>query len=277
MPSPFHTILIITALLTHHSLQADLDRSISESFEQPKEVKTFHEETFRCVMGVAYQRLLEGADDWKPDAYSRKLVSFLNNEKIPNLLTNVSNIKLQKDFNHLMINFDLYKNLYKEAIKKCDLSVVLENTKGRCYEKYGETNCMKTNAVSYGKRCPEGYTNYKNYFCFPKCPEGFKEEKTYCLKGNHKKVGLLETCLSGDVIMFHYIYVYLCLYRVMSLCMRGKFDIYLDGDFDLFMYLIWWLLRYRFCNIGDFEILFFDLLQSYSDSLISLNWPFLSC
>lgn len=191
MPKRIKNLILILSLLYTLTFQLGDKKSSTFISEEESKPKKFQTKTFRCLMKVAYQRLLEGSPGWKPDRYTQSLLRFLKDDSNDDLLKYASNIKLQKDFNKMMLNYDLYKKTYQDSIKKCKLEDVLNNTQRRCFEKYGDVNCMQTNSVSFGKKCPDGYINYKNYFCLPKCPDGFREENTFCSKGNHKKVNSL--------------------------------------------------------------------------------------
>ena len=197
-----------------------IDSKTVKSVDTQTFKKTFNREKFRCILKVLYARLFDNNiekmnrfDDHKDgllsgdegtevegghhitysDPYLLKIRSFLlgvgENKKLDPLLE-FTDIAFVRMFNQLFIDFNNFKEEYKQQFFKCELDEILVNTGKRCKEKYGNHCQLNYNKVSYGVKCNEGYIPYKGYFCFIKCPHPYIEQYNKCLKPPHKTVRL---------------------------------------------------------------------------------------
>jgi hypothetical protein len=184
----------------------------SENSTQPK-TKTFNTEKFRCILNVLYQRLFDKDieqvnkfEDKKEnsisneagaggkinlDPYLLKMRSFLLEDKeFGNLnpLKDLGNISFVRLFNQLFIDFINFEDKYQQQFLQCGLDEVMQNTKLRCEQKYGDNCILNEDQVSYGVKCLDGYVSYKGYFCYIKCPDSYVEQYNKCLKPSNMKV-----------------------------------------------------------------------------------------
>jgi hypothetical protein len=75
-------------------------------------------------------------------------------------------------------HFASLDSITQNKIEKCQLS--LQGAMTRCQAKHG--NCEKINAVSVGKKCPEGFVRNHMNQCTVACPAEYKEMGLYCEK-----------------------------------------------------------------------------------------------
>lgn len=212
-----YSILVILSFL-QLTQSTKNERALAEEKTQSGQ-KSFNVEKFRCILKVIYQRILDEdieeiyfreqkqdkltdnekekmtAEDVRQldqlDSYLIKLRGFLKERgefKDLNPLTELSDVNFVRLFNQLFIDFNNFKEIYKEQVLACGLESVLQNTEKRCRNKYGPHCELNENQVSFGVKCPEGYIKYKNFFCFIKCPEPYIDYSNSCMKPPHIKV-----------------------------------------------------------------------------------------
>lgn len=211
--------LIIFSSLAGRFWTAELDETMREDSGEDEPSLEFQTQTFRCIMKVMFQRLFEkdvelqytneekhnALTEEDREAYTKSDITRIQNldsyiikmrgfllQKPGyadlNPIKSLQNINFIRLFNQVFIDFTNFKLDYQRQIKKCGLQDILVNTEKRCRSKYGEHCELNDDKISFGVKCPEKYTKYKNYFCFIDCPDKFIERNNHCVKPPHTKV-----------------------------------------------------------------------------------------
>ena len=99
--------------------------------------------------------------------------------------------EIQHQIQTVLTHFDSLTPSLQTSIASCNLN--LAPVLARCEKVHGKDNCEMINAVTFARKCLDGFVRHNQFFCYPPCPQGFKELGSRCLKPEVKLSGFFAT------------------------------------------------------------------------------------